>query len=434
MDCEKFESAMMDELYGELDEVTSAAVKRHVAGCARCSALLGGMRATRRLATVPMVELPEGLEERILAAAREAQKVVPIRGRAARALSLAGSWAMRPQTAMAALFLVMFGTSVLLLRGRSARAPAPSEVTVTEHGAPAPAAAPAATAAAADQAYAAPMASGASAVAANRPLDGKPTTIANPYASTGDLDDLRYGYKVAAKNKEEPLARGIANASAPAGAPPNMLPQAAAPTTTPPVGAAGAGGGALGGFAQNDGQPVVAQAPPPAQAAERSAGEKKGDVSPFDAAVQTYRAGRFDDAAKSFDNLAPGDPNADLWAARSVRDGKGCRNALARFDRVAQRASGSPTGWDALLEGALCYRAVGDFANARTRLNALLSVDSHKDRARVELDRLNAMQQAQGSTGPAAGAAAPRPSPKRAAPAEPSKSQPPPNATVDTGF
>jgi hypothetical protein len=29
MDCEKFESAMMDELYGELDEVTSAAVKRH---------------------------------------------------------------------------------------------------------------------------------------------------------------------------------------------------------------------------------------------------------------------------------------------------------------------------------------------------------------------------------------------------------------------
>jgi len=432
MDCEKFESAMMDELYGELDELTSAAVKRHVAGCARCSALLSGMRATRRLATVPMVEVPEGLEERILAAAREAQKVVPIRGRAARALSLAGSWAMRPQTAMAALFLVMFGTSVLLLRGRSARAPAPSEVTVTEHGAPAPAAAPAATATAADQANATPMASGAAMAANKPPLEGKPTAIVNPYASTGDLDDLRSGYKVASKDKEEQLARGIANAAAPAGAPPNMLPPA--PTTTPPAGAAGAGGGALGGFAQNDGQPIVAQAPPPAQAAERSAGEKKGDVSPFDAAVQTYRAGRFDDAAKSFDTLAGGDPNADLWAARSVREGKGCRNAVARFDKVAQRAGGTPTGWDALLEGALCYRAIGDFASARIRLNPLLTVDSHKDRARAELDRMNAMQQAQGSTGPAAGAAAPRPSPKRAAPAEPSKSQPPPNATVDTGF
>jgi hypothetical protein len=284
MDCEKFESAMMDELYGELDELTSAAVKRHVAGCARCSALLSGMRATRRLATVPMVDVPEGLEERILAAAREAQKVVPIRGRAARALSLAGSWAMRPQTAMAALFLVMFGTSVLLLKGRSARAPTSSEVTVTEHGAPAPAAAsPVATstAAAADQPNTATAA--ASAVAANRPLDGKPTTIANPYASTGDLDDLRSGYKVAAKDKEEQLSRGIANAAAPAGAPPNALPPAPMATTTPPAGApGGAGGGALGGFAQNEGQPpVVAQAPPPAQAAERSAGEKKGDVSPF---------------------------------------------------------------------------------------------------------------------------------------------------------
>ena len=56
MDCEKFESAMMDELYGELDELTSAAAKRHVAGCARCAALLGGLRATRRLAAVPLVE------------------------------------------------------------------------------------------------------------------------------------------------------------------------------------------------------------------------------------------------------------------------------------------------------------------------------------------------------------------------------------------
>ena len=59
MDCEKFESAMIDELYGELDEVTSAAVKRHVAGCARCASLLDGFRATRRLAALRMVEPPD---------------------------------------------------------------------------------------------------------------------------------------------------------------------------------------------------------------------------------------------------------------------------------------------------------------------------------------------------------------------------------------
>jgi hypothetical protein len=69
MDCEKFESAMMDELYGELDELTSAAAKRHIAGCARCASRLGGLRATRRVATIPMVDPPPDLEERILAAA-----------------------------------------------------------------------------------------------------------------------------------------------------------------------------------------------------------------------------------------------------------------------------------------------------------------------------------------------------------------------------
>ena len=141
MDCEKFESAMMDELYGELDELTSAAAKRHIAACARCAALMSGLRATRRVATVSIVEPPAGLEERILAAAMEAGKVVPLRRGAGRVISLAGRWAMRPQTAMAALFLVMIGTSGLLLRGKSARemAMAPSApVTVIEQGTPAP--------------------------------------------------------------------------------------------------------------------------------------------------------------------------------------------------------------------------------------------------------------------------------------------------------
>ena len=140
MDCEKFESALMEELYGELDELTSAAAKRHVAGCARCAALIGGFRATRRVAALPKVEPPEGLEQRILAAAATTPQVVPFGMRWARAVSLAGSWAMRPQTAMAAVFLVMIGTSVLLLRGKSSRAPASAEMTVTQEGTPAPAA------------------------------------------------------------------------------------------------------------------------------------------------------------------------------------------------------------------------------------------------------------------------------------------------------
>src|SRR5258707_14356012 len=104
MDCEKFENALIDELYDELDDVTSAAVKRHASGCSRCAALLDGLRATRRLAIVPTVEVPAGLTDRILAATADVHAVIPMRRRAAPALSVAGTWAMRPQSAMAAVF------------------------------------------------------------------------------------------------------------------------------------------------------------------------------------------------------------------------------------------------------------------------------------------------------------------------------------------
>jgi hypothetical protein len=118
MDCEKFEVTLIDELYDELDELTSAASRRHVEGCARCAALFGGLEATRRLAVLPLVAAPKGLEERILAAEKEARKVVPMERRLPRALSWAGSWAMRPQVAMAALFLLLVGVTSSVLVGR----------------------------------------------------------------------------------------------------------------------------------------------------------------------------------------------------------------------------------------------------------------------------------------------------------------------------
>jgi hypothetical protein len=376
MDCEKFEAAMMDELYGELDELTSAAMKRHASGCARCSALLSGFAATRRLATIPVVDPPAGLEERILAAAREADKVVPIGRRVARVVSLAGRWAMRPQTAMAAVFLVMIGTSALLLTGRSARAPASAPVTVTEQGSPAAqvAVAASATSAATPEPYGAPVA-----------LD-KTTASAAPAAiaradSPKDDSPGHAGPKGFASPPTSPRDEdGVAM---------NATRAAASPTTAAPM--AGAGGGDLGGLA---------------------AAEKKAST-PFATALQTYLSGRYDDATKAFDALAPTDPNAELYAARSVREAKGCRAALARFDKVAQRAAGTSPAWDALLEGALCYRAVGNFNAAIVRLNALLNVDSHKDRARAELDRTNQMLSAQssGGAGGAAKAAAPAPAP-----------------------
>ncbi len=370
MDCEKFESVLIDELYGELDELTSAAVKRHVAGCARCAALLGGLRATRLVGAVPFVAVPVGLEERIMVAAADAQQVAPLKWRVARVVSLAGSWAMRPQTAMAAVFMVMIGTSVLLLRGRSSRAPASAEMTVTEEGTPAPAVSSMAPSQVEPPSVATAPPPGAMASAAPADRERALAFAVAPPATESALDALRAKPNkpsMAAKADDESASgQGIASRSAGA------------------LNALG-GGGSASPFAAAD-TPAAAAAPAfarPPQVTE--AAQPVGFDAPT--ALAEARAAR--------DN--------------AVRDGLPCPS-VARFNDVANRAAGTPPGWDALFEGALCYESLGDFSNARNRLNVLLRLDAYKDRARAQLDQLNQLQ----SGGAAAGA---RAAPKAAAPA-----------------
>lgn len=136
MDCEKFDQRVIDELYDELDELTHAALKRHVEGCSRCAPILAGLRATRDVGILPIEEPSDELEARILDAVAIAQKKAPWPRKVLRGLAWAGSHAMRPQLAMAALFFLVIGSSLLLLRakpGTGGLAP----VRVTERGAPA---------------------------------------------------------------------------------------------------------------------------------------------------------------------------------------------------------------------------------------------------------------------------------------------------------
>jgi hypothetical protein len=349
MDCEKFDSLMIDELYGELDELTSAAAKRHLAGCARCAARLEGLKATRRLAAVSLASEPAGLEERILAAAERILPPPTARPRWAHAISLAGSWAMRPQTAMAAVFLVMIGTSVLLLRGKSARAPLGDGVTVTEQGTPAPAA---------------------------------PPDLVRTPAEPSPVAATSFAQAPAEERAASAVPRSVKGA-----------PQLAAR-------------GAADSLSFN---PDRDDAPD-----ER-----------FHSALRSYRAGRFDDAARAFESLPSSDPNApDLWAARSVRDGKGCRAAVVRFDKAAAHHRRTTAGADALLEGALCYRALGEASAARARLTPLLDVDSHRDRARAELDQLEELQQASGAESESASPVKSAARARAAAPAAPAAMPP----------
>lgn len=136
MDCERFDQITLDALYEELDDVQALAVRRHLEGCVRCKALWSELSATRETGVLPLEEPSADLEARILAATAEAQRNAPWPRRVQRTLAWAGSQAMRPQLASAALLVLILGSSVLLLRpkGDVSRAP----VRVTERGVPAP--------------------------------------------------------------------------------------------------------------------------------------------------------------------------------------------------------------------------------------------------------------------------------------------------------
>ena len=172
MDCEKFDQHVIDELYEELDELTHAALKRHVEGCSRCAAILSGLRATRDVGILPIEEPSDDLEARILDAVAFAQKKAPWPRKVLRGLAWAGSHAMRPQLAMAALFFLVIGSSLLLLRakpGTGGLAP----VRVTERGAPAiEAESPMAAAATAAPTATPPMVMAAAAAPAADPPQG----------------------------------------------------------------------------------------------------------------------------------------------------------------------------------------------------------------------------------------------------------------------
>jgi hypothetical protein len=399
MDCEKFESTLLDELYDELDEVTSAAAKRHVAGCARCASRLSGLKATRRMAALPIVDPPAHLEDRIFAAAREAQKVASIRSRASHALAWAGAWAMRPQTGMAALFLLSIGLSALFLQGKHA-AP-PSGMTVSEQGEP--------VATVATETLARPGGALAGDGKQGAPLAGPAATpvVAGPAASIADTKSD--AILDVSKSRAATGWTGRVNAPAKA-APPADLKGLAGLADSDLGSSAGAGAGgappthanAYGGASAS--QAPVAQgfaAPPasppaPAARAAQEASPLRDDENvqaqpaaasgSFANAKAAYDAGDYANAVTLFDAVAGGgDLKAALWAARSAREGSGCANAVGRFDQVAAAGARTREGYDATLEGGRCYRQLGQVEAAQSRLRSLLTVPSYVDRAKTEL-------------------------------------------------
>src|SRR5258706_4558846 len=133
MDCEKFDRIVLDLLYGELDELTEAAARRHVEHCSGCKGISSGLRATREVGALTLVDPPDSLELGILAAERRLNAQLPLGKRLGRGVSILAVYAMRPQLAMAALLLLMIGSSLFFLRARPG---AQDSVLVTERGTP----------------------------------------------------------------------------------------------------------------------------------------------------------------------------------------------------------------------------------------------------------------------------------------------------------
>jgi hypothetical protein len=136
MDCDTFENHVLDLLYEEADPATQTEAKRHADGCTRCSALYASLRGARSEARLVLEEPSVELEARILAATHTVHTELPLHRRVLRWLSWAGSHAMRPQFAMAAVLVLILGSSLLLLRARPGASGA-GPVAVTERGVPA---------------------------------------------------------------------------------------------------------------------------------------------------------------------------------------------------------------------------------------------------------------------------------------------------------
>ncbi|HEU4410518.1 MAG TPA: hypothetical protein VFS43_35010 [Polyangiaceae bacterium] len=437
MDCEGFDGVALDLVDddGRRDARAVEDAKRHAEGCTRCAAALRSLRAAREAVRLPPLALPDGLEARILAAARR-------REREARSgwwqrldlfISRAGAYAMRPQPAMALVLLLMVGSSLFLLR---ARPEGLSRVSVTERGVPIPRAA--------EKGEAAPE-SAAPAAASAAPA---PTAIAqrDEERNVAKMEGARDGRERG--GSDTPAPKGAAESDGPS-ALREFSPAPPRPAEAPPAVAAAPAPPPAAAMGRADAAAAQA-APGVAATATATATATPSADATFSTAMDDYKARRFAEAQRGFDLIVSEGgaqaPLAALYAARSVRYTAGCSAAVNRFDSVANRFTGTSIAAEAMWEGALCYRELGQYDRSRQLYLALRRVAGYRERVDRELAELD-QRPAVGGGGarpgvPARAAPAPRPAARPAAepqnaefaappPHRPASPAPPPNADVE---
>lgn len=369
MDCEKFDRIVLDLLYGELDELNEAAATRHVEHCSRCKGIASGLRATREVGTLALVDPPDSLELGILEAERQLNAKLPLTKKLGRGVSILAVYAMRPQLAMAALLLLMIGSSLLFLRARPSQ-----DVMVTEHGVPETEAEHVVVAAPAPaELRAMPAASAA----------GAPRPVA-----------LR-GEAAATRGREE-------ERSAPAAAAPIAADEAAKGAAEPD---------ALG-----------------ASASDAATDTLEGATAAFQGGRYVEAQRRFEELAARGGSDAP---VAALQAVEALRRQRGCPAAAPRYDEVHAKYPDTSSGNEAAWQAGDCYRALGDLPRARQTLESLLGVSEYRARAQTALQELTAREE-QLASARKAKAAAPAAAPVPASPPTESKAAKPRADTTES--
>jgi len=373
MDCEKFDRIVLDLLYGELDELTEAAAKRHIEHCARCKNIAAGLRATREVGALALVDPPDSLELGILAAERRLNDKLPLGKKLGRGVSILAVYAMRPQLAMAALLLLMIGSSLFFLRARPS---AQDSVIVTEQGVP--------------------------------EADGEHVAVARPEIL----------------EPTEPLAPSAAASPRPAAARGEVVAQREREADKP--NAAGTIGQEL---AKEDAKGAAADGAA-AEAEPLPGSEPTADT--MAAANAAFQGGRYVEAQRRFEEIASRGgseaPSAALQAVEALRRQRGCPAAAPRYDDVHSRYRDTPSGSEAAWQAGDCYRALGELSRARQSLEALLDVAEYRSRAQSALQELAAREEqvasarkakAAAAAAPAAAAPVPASPPSEAKPAKP---------------
>lgn len=355
MDCEKFDRIVLDLLYGELDELTEAAARRHIEHCSRCKGVSSGLRATREVGALSLVDPPDSLELGILEAERRMNAALPLGKRLGRGVSILAVYAMRPQVAMAALLLLMIGSSLFFLRSRTS---AEDNVLVTERGV---------------------AETEAEHVAILPAPDRRVTEAAAPLASAMPKAAAK-GEAVAMRGREE-QAKAAEATPAPAEA---ALDQAAP------------------GAADNE-----------APAGSEPVDSMEAATAAFQGGRYVEAQRRFEEIAARGGADAP---SAALQAVEALRRQRGCPAAAPRYDDVHSRYPGTSVGSEAAWQAGDCYRALGELTHARQSLEALLEVPEYRSRAQTALQELTAREEQVASAARKAKAAAAAP-PAAAAPA-----------------